>query len=122
VDKLVQGEGAADSIVRGIHMLDQAEVDVIIVGRGGGSIGSREIFLISRTAAPVGAVTTPSLWIKAGIGCLYSCANIPLSSRSVFNARNLVYTGFYSAEDLCKGRSFQLQISYQWTHLFFIDR
>ena len=35
---LVQGEGAADSIVRGIHMLDQAEVDVIIVGRGGGSI------------------------------------------------------------------------------------
>ncbi len=32
---LVQGEGAADSIVRGIHMLDQAEVDVIIVGRGG---------------------------------------------------------------------------------------
>ena len=35
---LVQGEGAADSIVRGIHMLDQADVDVIIVGRGGGSI------------------------------------------------------------------------------------
>ena len=35
---LVQGEGAADSIVRGIHMLDQAEVDVIIVGRGGGAI------------------------------------------------------------------------------------
>ena len=35
---LVQGEGAADSIVHGIHMLDQAEVDVIIVGRGGGSI------------------------------------------------------------------------------------
>ena len=33
-----------------------------------------------------------------------------------------VYTGFYSAEDLCKGRSFQLQISYQWTHLFFIER
>ena len=35
---LVQGEGAADSIVHGIHMLDQAGVDVIIVGRGGGSI------------------------------------------------------------------------------------
>ena len=33
-----------------------------------------------------------------------------------------VYTGFYSAEDLCKGRSFQLQISYQWTHLFFTER
>ena len=35
---LVQGEGAADSIVHGIHMLDQAGVDTIIVGRGGGSI------------------------------------------------------------------------------------
>ena len=35
---LVQGEGAAQSIARGIRMLDQAGVDVIIVGRGGGSI------------------------------------------------------------------------------------
>ena len=35
---LVQGEGAADSIIRGIRMLDQTDVDVIIVGRGGGSI------------------------------------------------------------------------------------
>ncbi len=35
---LVQGEGAAESIVRGIRALDKADVDVIIVGRGGGSI------------------------------------------------------------------------------------
>ena len=35
---IVQGEGAADSIVRGIHMLEQQKVDVMIVGRGGGSI------------------------------------------------------------------------------------
>jgi len=34
----VQGEGAAETIVRGIEMLDKAGVDVIIVGRGGGSI------------------------------------------------------------------------------------
>lgn len=34
----VQGEGAAESIVRGIQMLDKADVDTIIVGRGGGSI------------------------------------------------------------------------------------
>lgn len=34
----VQGEGAAESIVRGIRMLDQSEADTIIVGRGGGSI------------------------------------------------------------------------------------
>lgn len=35
---LVQGEGAASSIVNGIHALEQLKVDVIIVGRGGGSI------------------------------------------------------------------------------------
>ncbi len=34
----VQGEGAAESIVKGIYALEQYGVDVIIVGRGGGSI------------------------------------------------------------------------------------
>ena len=34
----VQGEGAKMSIVRGIRMLEKQKVDVIIVGRGGGSI------------------------------------------------------------------------------------
>ncbi len=34
----VQGEGAAESIVAGIHALEEAKVDVMIVGRGGGSI------------------------------------------------------------------------------------
>jgi len=35
---IVQGEGAAPSIVNGIRALDAFGVDVIIVGRGGGSI------------------------------------------------------------------------------------
>ncbi len=35
---LVQGDGAAASIVNGIHALEQLGVDVIIVGRGGGSM------------------------------------------------------------------------------------
>lgn len=35
---LVQGEGAKESIVRGIRMLEEKGVDIIIVGRGGGSI------------------------------------------------------------------------------------
>ncbi len=35
---LVQGEGAAESVAEGIRMLDEAGVDVIIAGRGGGSI------------------------------------------------------------------------------------
>ena len=34
----VQGEGAKESIVRGIRMLENQDVDIIIVGRGGGSI------------------------------------------------------------------------------------
>ena len=34
----VQGEGAAESIVKGIRALEEKQVDVIIVGRGGGSI------------------------------------------------------------------------------------
>ena len=34
----VQGEGAKESIVKGIKCLENQEVDVIIVGRGGGSI------------------------------------------------------------------------------------
>ena len=35
---LVQGENAAASIVNGIHALEKQNVDVIIIGRGGGSI------------------------------------------------------------------------------------
>lgn len=34
----VQGEGAAQSVVNGIHALEERNVDVMIVGRGGGSI------------------------------------------------------------------------------------
>ena len=34
----VQGDGAAQSIIRGIHALEKKKVDVMIVGRGGGSI------------------------------------------------------------------------------------
>ena len=38
---LVQGEGASESIVKGIHALEAEKVDVMIVGRGGGR-GSRK--------------------------------------------------------------------------------
>lgn len=34
----VQGEGSAESVARGIEALNQTDVDVIIAGRGGGSI------------------------------------------------------------------------------------
>ena len=35
---IVQGEAAPESIIKGIQALEQKQVDVIIVGRGGGSI------------------------------------------------------------------------------------
>lgn len=56
---LVQGEEAADSIVRGIHMLDQAEVDVIIVGRGGGSIEDLWAFNEEKVARAIFECRTP---------------------------------------------------------------
>ena len=56
---LVQGEGAADSIVRAIHMLDQAEVDVIIVGRGGGSIEDLWAFNEEKVARAIFECRTP---------------------------------------------------------------
>ena len=55
----VQGEGAADSIVRGIHMLDQAEVDVIIIGRGGGSIEDLWAFNEEKVARAIFECRTP---------------------------------------------------------------
>ncbi len=35
---LVQGDGAVSSIVKGIRMLEEKQVDVMIVGRGGGAL------------------------------------------------------------------------------------
>lgn len=46
----VQGEGAKESIVRGIRMLETKNVDVIIVGRGGGSIEDLWAFNDERVA------------------------------------------------------------------------
>ena len=50
---LVQGDGAAASIVRGIHALDVLGVDVIIVGRGGGSIEDLWAFNDERVARAI---------------------------------------------------------------------
>ena len=56
---LVQGDGAADSIVRGIHMLDEAGVDTIIVGRGGGSIEDLWAFNEEKVARAIFECRTP---------------------------------------------------------------
>ena len=56
---LVQGEGAPASIVRGIRMLDQAGVDVMIVGRGGGSYEDLAAFNEEAVARAVFSCSTP---------------------------------------------------------------
>ena len=56
---LVQGEGAADSIVKGIRMLDAAGVDTIIVGRGGGSIEDLWAFNEEKVARAIFECRTP---------------------------------------------------------------
>lgn len=55
---LVQGEGAAQSIVKGIQMLD-GKVDVMIVGRGGGSIEELWAFNEACVARAVFECTVP---------------------------------------------------------------
>ena len=56
---LVQGEQAADSIVRGIRTLDQYGVDVMIVGRGGGSMEDLWAFNEEEVARAIFECHTP---------------------------------------------------------------
>lgn len=56
---LVQGEGAKDSIVRGIRTLDAMGLDVLIVGRGGGSIEDLWAFNEECVARAIFACSTP---------------------------------------------------------------
>ena len=55
----VQGEGAAESIVRGIRMLEAIGVDVMIVGRGGGSIEDLWAFNEEEVARAIFDCETP---------------------------------------------------------------
>lgn len=56
---LVQGEGAKDSIIRGIKTLDKFGVDIIIVGRGGGSIEDLWAFNEEEVARAIFECGTP---------------------------------------------------------------
>lgn len=55
----VQGEGAVASIVNGIHALEQLKVDVMIVGRGGGSIEDLWAFNEEAVARAIFECTVP---------------------------------------------------------------
>lgn len=56
---LVQGEGAKESIVRGIKTLDAMGLDVLIVGRGGGSIEDLWAFNEEVVARAIFSCNTP---------------------------------------------------------------
>ena len=56
---LVQGDGAAASIVKGIETLDAMNLDVIIVGRGGGSIEDLWAFNEEEVARAIFNCNTP---------------------------------------------------------------
>lgn len=56
---LVQGEQAAESIVKGIQVLERYGVDVMIVGRGGGSIEDLWAFNEEIVARAIFACKTP---------------------------------------------------------------
>jgi len=56
---LVQGDGAVASIVKGIETLDAMNVDVIIVGRGGGSIEDLWAFNEEEVARAIFNCNTP---------------------------------------------------------------
>lgn len=55
----VQGEGAAESIARGIEILDRMGLDVIIAGRGGGSIEDLWAFNEEIVARAIFRCSTP---------------------------------------------------------------
>ncbi len=56
---LVQGDGAVASIVRGIETLDAMDLDVIIIGRGGGSIEDLWAFNEEEVARAIFNCNTP---------------------------------------------------------------
>jgi exodeoxyribonuclease VII large subunit len=62
----VQGDGAAESIVQALQMLqDQADVDVVILARGGGASDDLSAFNDERVVRAVFALRVP---VVAGIG------------------------------------------------------
>ncbi len=56
---LVQGEGASESIIKGIRALDSYGVDIIIIGRGGGSMEDLWAFNNRKLAEEIFQCNTP---------------------------------------------------------------
>ena len=55
----VQGEGAAQTVIEGIHYFEQTDVDTIIIGRGGGSVEDLWCFNDEMLAGVIADCTKP---------------------------------------------------------------
>lgn len=94
----VQGEGAAPSIVAGIQCLDEMGLDVIIVGRGGGSIEDLWAFNEEIVAKTIFHATTPII-SAVGHETDFTIADFVADQRAATPSQaaeyaNFVYTDF----------------------------
>ena len=74
---VVQGDQAAASIVNGIRALEQLGVDVMIVGRGGGSIEDLWAFNEEAVAQAAGMQTSLMLSLTPRWSAFSSCLRRP---------------------------------------------
>ena len=107
---LVQGEGAADSIVRGIHMLDQAEVDVIIVGRGGGSIEDLWAFNEEKVARAIFECRTPIISAAAEL----AVADFRQILQNIAGLRDRMQKAMQRRAELGRAQLMQYQMRFQY--------
>ncbi len=78
----VQGQGAATSVARGIRMLSRSDVDVIIIGRGGGSAEDLEAFDAEEVAyaifdSPIPVISAVGHEINDSIADLVADQRVP---------------------------------------------
>ena len=104
----VQGEAAAPSIVAGIQCLDEMGLDVIIVGRGGGSIEDLWAFNEEIVAKAIFHATTPII-SAVGHETDVTIADFVADRRAATPSQaaeyaNFVYTDFANEINRCSDR------------------
>jgi len=104
----VQGEAAAPSIVAGIQCLDEMGLDVIIVGRGGGSIEDLWAFNEEIVAKAIFHATTPII-SAVGHETDFTIADFVADRRAATPSQaaeyaNFVYTDFANEINRCSDR------------------
>ncbi len=104
----VQGEAAAPSIVAGIQCLDEIGLDVIIVGRGGGSIEDLWAFNEEIVAKAIFHAATPII-SAVGHETDFTIADFVADRRAATPSQaaeyaNFVYTDFANEINRCSDR------------------